>query len=100
MTNGNELKSRAAAALRDAGFVPLPRLWVKRLDLDLIKAIATRYDDEVNSIRHKVHRVDECAEQVRLGRADRDLAEMGFAFGAIAAARKIVKQEKDKHDDL
>jgi len=36
MSNGSELKIPGALALRAAGFVPLPRLWVKREDLDMI----------------------------------------------------------------
>jgi hypothetical protein len=51
MSNGSELKSPGAAALRAAGFVPLPRLWVKREDMDAIRAIAESYADQVNAIR-------------------------------------------------
>jgi len=31
MSNGGELKSKAAKALRSAGFLPLPRLWGRRI---------------------------------------------------------------------
>jgi hypothetical protein len=51
MSNGSELKSRGAQALRAAGFVPLPRWWVKREDLDLIEYMARQHESEVNSIR-------------------------------------------------
>jgi hypothetical protein len=53
MSNGSELKSRGAQALRAAGFVPLPRWWVKREDLDLIEYMARQHESEVNSIRHE-----------------------------------------------
>jgi hypothetical protein len=51
MPNGSELKSRGAQALRAAGFVPLPRWWVKREDLDLIEYMAKQHEAEVNRIR-------------------------------------------------
>lgn len=51
MGNGSELKSAGAKALRAAGFVPLPRLWVKRRDLEQIKIFAKQYEAEVNAIR-------------------------------------------------
>lgn len=51
MSGGSELKSAGAKALRAAGFVPLPRLWVKRRDLEQIRIFAHQYQDEVNAIR-------------------------------------------------
>lgn len=51
MSNGSELKSAGAKALRAAGFVPLPRLWVKQRDLAQIRIFAHQYQDEVNAIR-------------------------------------------------
>lgn len=44
-----------AAALRDAGFVPLPRLWVRREDIPQIHEIANQYADQVNDIRGRVN---------------------------------------------
>lgn len=44
--------SPSARALRRAGFVPLPRLWVKGEDMPVIREIAERYSDEVNEVRH------------------------------------------------
>lgn len=41
-------------ALRAAGFVPLPRLWVRREELTLIRRIAFQHEDEVNEIRRQV----------------------------------------------
>lgn len=51
MSGGSELKSRGARALREAGFRPLPRWWVKAEDLDLISYMVGQYADEVNRIR-------------------------------------------------
>ena len=51
MSSGSELKSAGAIALRAAGFVPLPRLWVKSRDLEQIRAFAQQYEAEVNAIR-------------------------------------------------
>lgn len=51
MSNGSELKSRGAQALRAAGYLPLPRWWVKAEDLDLISYMVGQYADEVNRIR-------------------------------------------------
>ena len=51
MSNGSELKSPAAKALRAAGYMPLPRLWVKAEDLDLVVYMAKQHESEVNRIR-------------------------------------------------
>ena len=53
MSNGNELKSPGAKALRKAGFVPLPRLWVTPDQLEKIKRMAEENSDVVNEIRRK-----------------------------------------------
>lgn len=42
------------AALREAGFVPLPRLWVRREELRGIISIATKHADEINAIRASI----------------------------------------------
>lgn len=41
-------------ALRAAGFVPLPRLWVRPEELTLIRKIAFQNEAEVNEIRRRV----------------------------------------------
>lgn len=46
--------SRVGQALRAAGFVPLPRLWVRPEELTLIRRIAFQNADEVNRIREEV----------------------------------------------
>jgi hypothetical protein len=56
MSNGSELKSRGAKALREAGFTPLPRWWVKKDDLELIAYMALKHEDEVNQIRAEANR--------------------------------------------
>lgn len=43
-----------ASAMRDAGFVPLPRLWVREEDMAAIYAITDRRKDEVIRIRQSV----------------------------------------------
>ena len=43
-----------ARALRKAGFVPLPRLWVRGKDIPRIHKIAYAYQEEVNQIRREV----------------------------------------------
>ena len=56
MSNGSELKSKGAKALREAGFVPLPRLWVYPDQLETIIRIAEGNKDVVNEIRGKANR--------------------------------------------
>lgn len=51
MTNGSELKSPGAQALRAAGFKPCPRWWLTQEQLDLVEYMARQNQDEVNRIR-------------------------------------------------
>ena len=44
-----------AFALRDAGFVPVPRYWIKGSDMPKLKAISDLNRDEVIAIRRRVH---------------------------------------------
>ena len=46
--------SRVGKALRAAGFVPLPRLWVRPEELTLIRRIAFQNEQAVNEIRAQV----------------------------------------------
>lgn len=46
--------SHVGQALRAAGFVPLPRLWVRPEELTLIRKIAFQNEAEVNEIRRQV----------------------------------------------
>jgi hypothetical protein len=58
MSNGSELKSAGAQALRAAGYIPLPRLWVTQDQLDLIIYMAKQNEDEVNRIRAAARAAD------------------------------------------
>lgn len=51
MSNGSELKSRGAQALRAAGYKPCPRLWLTDEQLDLLVYMAKQNEAEVNRIR-------------------------------------------------
>lgn len=53
MSNGSELKSKGAQALRAAGFKPCPRWWLTQEQLDLVEYMARQNQDEVNRIRHE-----------------------------------------------
>lgn len=46
--------SPVGEALRAAGFVPLPRLWVRPEELTLIRKIAFQNEAAVNEIRRQV----------------------------------------------
>lgn len=51
MSNGSELKSPGAMALRAAGYAPLPRLWVTQEQMELVRWWAEQNKAEVNRIR-------------------------------------------------
>lgn len=59
MSNGSELKSPGARALRAAGFYPLPRWWVTKEQLDLVEYMARQNEAEVNRIRAEAHEKDQ-----------------------------------------
>ena len=59
MTNRQSDNTRdilVARTLREAGYIPLPRLWVASSAMPEIKAVTERYRKEVNIIRSKVNR--------------------------------------------
>jgi len=56
LSNGSELKSKGAQALREAGFVPLPRLWVTWDQLETIIRMAEGNKAVVNEIRGRANR--------------------------------------------
>lgn len=58
MSNGSELKSPAAKALRRAGYVPLPRWWVTEDQFEAVRRMATGNADAVNEIRDKARAED------------------------------------------
>lgn len=51
MSNGSELKSPGALALRAAGYKPCPRWWLTDEQLDLVEYMARQNEAEVNRIR-------------------------------------------------
>lgn len=55
----NNRPTAVGVALREAGFVPLPRLWVRKEELRGILKIATRHADEINAIRARVRAEEE-----------------------------------------
>lgn len=64
MGNGKrDLKGKAAVALRAAGFMPLPRWWVREDELQAIARIKEKHEEEVNEIRAratgKAHREED-----------------------------------------
>ena len=54
--------SPVAEALRKAGFVPLPRLWVKPTDMPKIHEIAEKHRMAVNNIRGAINSGEPPAE--------------------------------------
>jgi hypothetical protein len=63
VSNGSELKSPAAQALRAAGYKPLPRWWVTQDQLDLIAYMIRHNAEEVNRIRNQANRKTLTREQ-------------------------------------
>lgn len=55
MSNGNELKSLGAQALRAAGYKPCPRWWLTAEQLELVEYMAKQNADEVNRIRFRAY---------------------------------------------
>lgn len=56
MVNNRDLKSPAAKALREAGYLPLPRLWVTPDQMQVIVRMAEGNKDVVNEIRAAANR--------------------------------------------
>lgn len=48
-------KHPVACALRNAGFVPLPRLWVREADMATVYALTEQYRGDVTRIRVAVY---------------------------------------------
>lgn len=55
MTNGSELKSPGAQALRAAGYRPCPRWWLTEEQLELVAYMARQNQAEVNRIRSEAN---------------------------------------------
>lgn len=56
MSNGSELRSRGAMALRAAGYLPCPRLWLTAEQMELVKYMAQQNEAAVNRIRAEANR--------------------------------------------
>lgn len=65
MTNGSELKGKSAAALRAAGYLPLPRYWVTREQMDLIMYMVRQNEADVTRIRREANELPELTEEER-----------------------------------
>ncbi len=52
MSNGSELKSAGAQALRAAGYKPCPRWWLTQEQYELVEYMAKQNAEEVNRLRH------------------------------------------------
>jgi hypothetical protein len=52
MSNGSELKSPGAMALRAAGYKPCPRWWLTEEQMELVSYMASQNSAEVNRIRN------------------------------------------------
>lgn len=56
MSNGSELKSPGADALRAAGYKPCPRWWLTQEQLDLVEYMWRQNEADVQRIREEAHR--------------------------------------------
>lgn len=65
MTNGSELKGKSAAALRAEGYLPLPRYWVTREQMDLIMYMVRQNEADVTRIRREANELPELTEEER-----------------------------------
>lgn len=65
MSNGSELKGKSAAALRAAGYLPLPRYWVTRDQMDLIMYMVRQNAEDVTRIRREANSLPELTEEER-----------------------------------
>ncbi len=55
MSNGSELKSAGAQALRAAGYKPCPRWWLTAEQMELVEYMAKQNEAEVNRIRSEAN---------------------------------------------
>jgi hypothetical protein len=73
MSNGSELKSRGAIALRAAGYKPCPRWWLTEEQLELVQYMAMQNEDAVSQIRAEASRPPPISEEEQQ-RRDADAA--------------------------
>lgn len=66
MSNGSELKSRGAVALRAAGYKPCPRWWLTDEQLELVEYMARQNEKDVNRIRSEAQKRLSVEDQIDL----------------------------------
>lgn len=66
MSNGSELKSPAAQALRAAGYKPCPRWWLTAEQLELVEYMARQNEKDVNRIRSEAQKRLSVEDQINL----------------------------------
>lgn len=81
MSNGSELKGKSAAALRAAGYLPLPRYWVTREQMDLVMYMVRQNAEDVTRIRVEANSLPELTEE------ERKRKEMDKAWRKMKAGR-------------
>lgn len=81
MSNGSELKGKSAAALRAAGYLPLPRYWVTREQMDLVMYMVRQNAQDVTRIRVEANSLPELTEE------ERKRKEMDKAWRKMKAGR-------------
>lgn len=65
MSNGSELKGKSAVALRAAGYLPLPRYWVTREQMDLIMYMVRQNEEDVTRIRVEANALPKLTDEER-----------------------------------
>jgi len=77
MSNGSELKSKAAAALRAAGYLPCPRWWLTAEQLELVAYMWRQNEADVKRIRVEVsgpltkeEEIERAWQKMRTGRVN------------------------------
>lgn len=66
MSNGSELKSRGAVALRAAGYLPCPRWWLTSEQMELVEYMAKQNEKDVNRIRSEAQKRLSVEDQIDL----------------------------------
>ena len=77
MSNGSELRSKGAIALRAAGYKPCPRWWLTDEQMELVSYMARQNEDAVNQIRAETYRPEPVSEEEQR-RRDEDARRWGI----------------------
>lgn len=81
-------------ALRGEGFFPLPRLWVKQEDLEVVIQMANKHRATVNKIRAEVHAQHPELEDRRPSAVKKSLVEADFAKIEQAVVAQAVSDKE------